>query len=440
MDILVPVATWAPLDSLYRLILALGIGMFVGVEREWRGKEAGLRTFGFAALLGALGGLLGDSYAIACLSMLGLLVFFLNWQSLKADKGTELTTSAALLVTGFIGIICGKGHTITPTAVGVTTAGLLAWKERLAVFSHNLTAEEVRAEILLAILTFAIYPILPTHAVDPWGLIVPQTAFVTVIVIAAIGFINYILMKVYGPRGMEITAFFGGLVNSRKVIVELTSRLHAVGATFLPSIYRGVMLATASMLLRNVLIVVIFAPKAAVYCVIPFLFMLIASALFWLKYPQYDLEPGSKGPPLALESPFRLSAALKFGVAFMFLNVAGALVERNFGSESFYFVSVLGGFLSSASSIASAATLMTHNELSVATGTTGIVLSSLTSVLINVPLIRSMTKERRFKRKVFVSLCTIACVGLAGMAINKFIFSPSVIQYLNHIFEVRSQS
>jgi uncharacterized membrane protein (DUF4010 family) len=32
-------------------------------------------------------------------------------------------------------------------------------------------------------------------------------------------------MKLLGPRGMEITAFFGGLVNSRKVVVELTSRL-----------------------------------------------------------------------------------------------------------------------------------------------------------------------------------------------------------------------
>ena len=50
-----PYATLLHLPTLIRLALALGIGLFVGLEREWRGKEAGLRTFGFAGLLGGLG-------------------------------------------------------------------------------------------------------------------------------------------------------------------------------------------------------------------------------------------------------------------------------------------------------------------------------------------------------------------------------------------------
>ncbi len=44
------------LPIVFRVGLALGLGLFVGLEREWRHKEAGLRTFGFAAMLGALGG------------------------------------------------------------------------------------------------------------------------------------------------------------------------------------------------------------------------------------------------------------------------------------------------------------------------------------------------------------------------------------------------
>lgn len=334
------VVTWVPLDSLYRLTLALGIGLFIGLEREWRGKEAGLRTFGFSALLCGIGGLLGDAYAITSLVLLGILIFFLNWQSLKEERGTELTTSAALLVTGIVGILCGKGHTITPAAVGVVVAGLLTWKEKLAIFSHNLTAEEIRAEILLAILTFAIYPILPTHPVDPWGLIVPQTAFVTVIVIAGIGFINYILMKVFGPKGMEITAFFGGLVNSRKVIVELTSRLQNTGEILLPSVYRGVMLATCSMLLRNGLIIVLFASAAIPLCTIPFALMVAASAALWYFYPAGNLDTEGAAT-VTLESPFRLSAAIKFALVFLMLNIVGALVQKHYGSGSFYFVSIL---------------------------------------------------------------------------------------------------
>jgi hypothetical protein len=44
-----------------------------------------------------------------------------------------------------------------------------------------------------------------------------------------------------------------------------------------------------------------------------------------------------------------------------------ALAQRNFGSASFYFLSVAGGLLSSAFSIALAATLIAHGELTVIT-------------------------------------------------------------------------
>jgi hypothetical protein len=64
------------------------------VERERRGKEAGLRTFAFAALLGCLGSLLGDAYALLAIALLGLLITFLNLHELRANQGTELTTSA----------------------------------------------------------------------------------------------------------------------------------------------------------------------------------------------------------------------------------------------------------------------------------------------------------------------------------------------------------
>ena len=197
MENITAVNDFSSLESLYRLGLALGVGLFIGLEREWRGKEAGLRTFGFTALLCALGGMLGESYGLLAVALTAVLIIFLNWQSIRSDQGAELTTSAALLVTALTGVLCGLGHKITPAAVAVVTAGLLAWKERLAVFSHKLTAAELRSAILLAVLTFAIYPALPTSAIDPWGLIIPRAAWMTVILIAAIGFVNYMLWKIF---------------------------------------------------------------------------------------------------------------------------------------------------------------------------------------------------------------------------------------------------
>lgn len=79
MDIFPSAQTFPPLPTLERLLLALALGLFVGLERERRGKEAGLRTLGFAALLGGLGGLLGEAYALLGLGLLGILIAFMNW-------------------------------------------------------------------------------------------------------------------------------------------------------------------------------------------------------------------------------------------------------------------------------------------------------------------------------------------------------------------------
>ena len=54
MDTFPIAAPWPPFQSLSRVTLAIALRLFVGLEREWRGKEAGLRTFAFVALLAAL--------------------------------------------------------------------------------------------------------------------------------------------------------------------------------------------------------------------------------------------------------------------------------------------------------------------------------------------------------------------------------------------------
>ncbi len=410
---------WPVMPVLTRVGLAIAIGLFIGLERE-HSRKTGVRTFALTALMGCLGGLIGQSFALLAAGFVTLLVLMMNGRELLQRRRLALTTSTALMVVAFCGILCGMGHTFTPIVVGVLTAALLAWKQSIAGFVGGLSDKELRSAILLAVLTFVIFPVLPAQPVDPWGLINPQSNWASVIIIAAVGFVNYVLLKTLGPRGMEVTAFFGGLVNSRKIVVELATRLKEVGAPLLPSAYRGILLATGAMLLRNGLIVVILASQAAVHCAIPFTLMLLVSAVLWRRSPAQ--APTEGAPQLSLESPFRLVAALKFGLVFLALNVVGALAQRHFGSASFYIVSVLGGFLSSASSIASAATLIAHHELPASTGVNGVILSSLTSIVVNIPLIRTMAQEAAFRRRVCASLLVVVVVGLVGVGLNLVVF------------------
>ncbi len=407
-----PAVTWIPLDALARLTLALGVGLLVGLEREWRGKEAGLRTFGLASVMGGLGGLLGPNYALMNLALTGVLIVFLNLQGMRANEGTELTTSVALIVTSMTGILCGLGHRVTPVAVSVVTAGLLSWKERLAEFGHKLTAAELRSAILLGILAFAIYPVLPEHPIDHWGLIAPRAAWLTVLLIAGIGFANYILWKLFGTRGIELAGFLGGLVNSTVTVTELSVRTAEGGQSLVGVAYRGIMLSVAAMALRNALVLGLLAPRTLLVSAACLGLMLVASGLLaFLVKPVKVAVTDEK--PLDLKSPFSLVSALKFGVIFLLLQVFGSLAQALFAP-----VWLLRGKLRWRTGIErlrgrGAATLAEHHQISATVAGVGAVLASLASTLINIVLVARFSHSALLNRRVGIATA-IVLVGRTG--------------------------
>ncbi len=413
-----PNAEWPYVDILSRLALSLALGLLIGMEREWRGKEAGLRTFGFICLLGALGGSLGTIYALVILVLVGMLAVLLNVQTLRAGEGTELTTSAAMLVTCVAGVLCGQGHTVPPAAVIVISAALLAWKERLAGFSSALTEGELRSALLLAILALVIYPALPEGAVGPWKLIEPRAAWVTVILIAGIGFVNYVLWKLYGARGTEIAGFLGGLVNSNFTVIELSSRARAAYGAFVDAAYRGILLATTAMVVRNAALLLILAPFALINALAPLGAMLAMGAgLALWTYRHRDRSSPDESTPLKLELPFSLPLALRYGFVFLVLHILGELAQRHFGAAGFYVVSVAGGLVSSASSVAAAATLAARGALPPGVAGTGAVLASLTSIAFSLSFVLR-SGNRILIRRLAYTMVAITAAGAAGLIVG----------------------
>jgi uncharacterized membrane protein (DUF4010 family) len=429
MDGLQTLPSFPHVPVVFRLGLALGMGLFVGLEREWRHKEAGLRTFGFAAMLGALGGLLGQAYALLSLGLLGVLLVLMNWHVIRRGEKVELTTSAALLVTGFVGVLCGTGHTFTPVIVAVVTAWLLAWKEQLAGFSIGLTALELRAAILLAVLAFVVYPILPVQAIDPWGLIQPRAAWVTVILIAAIGFANYVLLKAFGAKGVQITGFLGGLVNSTVTVTELAVRARESDGSLREEAYRGVLLATCAMALRNAVLLGIVATAALLAAFLPIGMILLASLVLATKHLGRGAPGSSAPPPIPLRSPFSLHSALKFGVIFLALQVLGTAAQAALGQTGFYAVSVVGGFVSSASAVASAAMLAAQGRVSPAVAGIGSVLATLASAATNFAITARVAHDRPLRFALGRALLLVLGLGLLGAVLQARLPKEMAIHY-----------
>jgi uncharacterized membrane protein (DUF4010 family) len=417
---------WPSLSTFQRLALALAIGLFAGLEREHRGKEAGLRTFGFVALIGCVGALLGDEYALLSIGMVGILIVLLNLQTMRAGAGTELTTSAALILTALAGVMAGEGHTLPPTAIAVVTAALLAWKRQLHEFSLGLTDSELRSAILLAILGFIIYPILPTGFVDRWDLLDLRAAWLIVILIAGIGFVNYILLKKYGTKGIAFAGFLGGLVNSTVTVTAMATRDRDSEGILTDAAYAGILLATVASVLRNAILLALVAPAALMSSAFAFILMLgggLASLIARHESAKAAETPALSHPALQLSSPFSITSALRYGLLFVILQIAGTLGQRVLGHAGFYFVSVVGGVASSASTVASAALLAAHDTITPQVAAIGAVLATAISVLVNVALAVRVSRDTSLAKHLTWTMTGIAALGVVGVALQDTIFS-----------------
>ena len=382
--------------------------MLVGFERESASKDVGIRTFGLTALFGAITLLISPGYGIAGMVGVIVLVGLLNVRSLIADRSLEITTSAALLLTYALGVLVGLGHTFTPVAAAILMTLLLAWKVELRKFAGGVTIDELRSAVLLGLIGLVIYPVLPDRFVDRWELVNLRQAWITVVVIASIAFVNYVLLRLYGNRGLYWTAVLGGLVNNRAAIAELMS---VVTGTRIVAV---VLLATLAMFIRNIALLALFAPKALLTATGPLFAMAVVSLL--LLTGQKSDEPGRE---LRLSSPISLRRVLSYGMLFLAIQVIGTLAERFFGNLGFMAASGIAGMASSASATAAAADLNAAAKITPALAGTAAVIASMTSALTNLPIIFKRVSRSLLVRIAFSTTVQVS-IGIAVLALQRF--------------------
>ena len=213
-------------------------------------------------------------------------------------------------------------------------------------------------------------------------------------------------------------------MNSTVTVTELANRVRTTHGALAHVAFRGVVLATAAMVVRNGLILALLAPATLSRAAMPLILML-AGALGAARFQpdrsaaQGDSLRNSGAPTLpTLHSPFSLTAALKFGLVFLALQVAGTLSQRALGTLGFYAVSVAGGVVSSASAVASAASLAASGTLSGGTAATGAVIATAASAIVDLPIVARVGRNRELTRKVAVALAATLLLGAAGVVLQ----------------------
>jgi uncharacterized membrane protein (DUF4010 family) len=407
-----------------KMAVAIGIGMLVGMEREWSNKDVGIRTFALVALLGMLASLVGQSVAIAALVGVFFLVAAMNTRSILHDRSLEITTSAALIVNYLLGVLVGLGHIFTPVAGAIVMTMLLAWKTELSRFAGGLQPAEIRSAVLLGLIGFVIYPVLPNRYVDPWQLFNPSDAWISVIAIAGIGFVNYVLLRIYSTRGLYLGAVFGGLVNSSATVAELGTRLQKSGMVARTTTL--CLLTTIAMFARNLILATIFSPRSLSATLVPLLAMTLVAG-FWV-WRDRKIEEGVPGT-VTLTSPISLTKVLWFGIVFISIQVVGTLLTRYFGSEGMLATGIFGGLVSSASTTAAAATMAMHGKITPALAGSATVLTSLASAAVNLPIVWRTTKDKTVVKALTIKMATVIATGIAAVTIDRiFQFSELLLR------------
>ena len=395
-------------SNVAKLVLATLLGMFLGLEREWSQKSAGIRTFSLISLAAAVFSVLGEPGLLvvggALIVASAVLLAVRSFVEEEVDS-LSLTTSVSMLVTYGVGVLVAQALFIEAVTVAVLSSLLLVLKRELHQFAWGLSREEVRSAVEFTILAFVVFPLLPAETVDPWGAVQPRLIWSLVVAVSGIGFVNYILVKRYQGRGYAVTGFFGGLVNSTAVVAEMAKRAKG-RADLLDLAVGSILLANAAMALRNAAVVVAFAPETALVIGAPLGAVTVAGVLIavWRSDWRTSIEA-------ELTSPFSLRNALTFGGLFLVVLLVSAGAERAFGAAGFVATSFLAGLVSSGTATTTAVSLLGTGQITVDTAVTGVVAGTAASIVVKTAFAASIARE--LVRPVLIWNLVLIAVGVA---------------------------
>ena len=413
-----------PVDAdVFNLFIAGALGMLLGLEREWSNKAAGIRTFTLTSLVGVAAATLGEAVLLALGGLLVLgqglllgargLVYDARGEDTDDDYGLALTTSTSLLVAYIVGILVGMDFVLVGVVIAITSSFLLVLRRELHQFAHQLSHSEVRGAAEFAIIASVVYPLLPSGTFGPWDAIDPQLIWTLVIAVSGIGFANYAIMQRYGGRGMLITGFFGGLVNSTAVIGEIANRAKANDGILTLAV-ATVLVADAAMAVRNLVIVIAFVPQSALGVGLPLGLIAVGGVGITIYERNWggDIE-------LDLDSPFSSKNALTFGVLFLAVLVGTAAAQEMFGTAGFLVTSFFSGLLSSGTTTATAVSLTSTGQISPATAAQGVLAGTLASIMVKIWLAAGI--NRNLLVPVTIRSALLSALGLAGVLVVQFV-------------------
>ena len=409
------------------LIVALGIGLLIGVERERRKGEgpsrsfAGIRTFTITSLAGATSLIVGGEILLATATAgIALLAAAGYWLGRGDDPG--LTTEVALVLTVILGGLSMRQPALAG-GLAVAVAVLLAARSPVHHFiSSVLTDDEMQDGLIFAAATLVVLPLVPDRPLGPYGALNPRSIWILVILIMAISGAGYIAVRTVGARfGLPIAGLASGFISSTATIGAMGARAISLKA-LLPAAVAGAVLSTVATIVQMAIVLAATSLTTLRTLTVPLVCAGIVAAVYGAIFTVWALRQETE-PQQQSGRAFAIGTAIAFALTLASILIASAALREWFGETGVILAAAVAGFVDTHAAAISVSSLVAAGKLHAVDATVPI-LAGLSTNTVSKILFAAASGERPFAFRVIPGLIAVALAAWAGAL-------PVLIQLMN---------
>ncbi len=363
--------------------LALGLGMLIGMEREWAASRLGVRTFtllcGAGAAAVVLAGQFGNLVVAVALLAAALLLATVLRRSDYEKGPTGATTAIAALVTFMIGAMAGAGLWLEALVLAAATMLLLHWKQPMHRWIERIGPEDFEIIARFTLIALLVLPILPNRTFGPYAVFNPFLSWLFVVLIVGINIVGYLMFRFSRKSsGLWLAGVVGGLISSTATTVSYAT-LSKRHKNFGPGAALVILVASAMVYGRVLFELFLVAPGLLTHAIGPMALMIIMllalAALVSWRVSSSQLElPEQKNPA-------QFGLAFSVAVIYVIILFAVAITKDLVGGKALYALAAVSGLTDVDALTLSVAQHYDEGKLAAATSWRAIFLATLSNMV-----------------------------------------------------------
>lgn len=385
-----------------QLGIALGLGLLVGLQREWsQPRAAGIRSFALITVLGTVCSILsvrfGGWILAGGLIALGATMVMANLgRKTTREAHPGPTTEVAALVMFAVGALLPTGRVAEAVAIGGGVAMLLHWKQPLHGFVQRIGEAEIRAVFRLVLIALVILPLLPDHSYGPYHVLNPFHIWLMVVLIVGISLGGFLVARYMGAEtGSVLSGLLGGIISSTATTVSYARRTRTSPEAS-PLAALVIMIASTVVFIRVAFEVALVAPEIFWEMLPQFGLMTLWMGLISLA--AYLLAHRKKADIPEPKDPSNLIAAVVFGALYALVLLAVAAAEEHFGDAGLYVVAAFSGLTDMDAITLSTAQMIKNDRLDLDTGWRMVMIGALSNIMFKAFIVGALGQARLLAR------------------------------------------